>query len=315
MSIDLKKIIEQFPDCITNGDKLKGILSDLYASEPKGVINTLVTIVKSGIAKEMQNTAVTDLDKARWKKQLEDVYALSEKVVENCLALWLSAIVVDDKKNAYTQKSITKPSSNIEIKDGALLQQLIYVDFFLSVWVQAGPEIWSFTNLNFDIVKTNVKLNGRYVDSEELSNQAIDAKRSGNYAEAVGAYIQTMAAYKNEKGRIPVALARGLFKVLVCVNYFYRAYILVSTVYADMKQIENVDEYEVDLFKQYFLQLVSLAISVVKDNDFTQVAPFAENYSGSTNYVLQRTPSDIKKDMNRILENIRTVYGKDFLRN
>ena len=88
MSIDLKKIIEQFPDCVTNGDKLKGILSDLYASEPKGVINTLVIIVKSGIAKEMQNTAVTDLDKARWKKQLEDDYALSEKVVEKCLDLW-----------------------------------------------------------------------------------------------------------------------------------------------------------------------------------------------------------------------------------
>ena len=134
MSIDLKKIIEQFPDCIANGDKLKGILSDLYASEPKGVINTLVTIVKSGIAKEMQNTAVTDLDKARWKKQLEDDYAISEKVVENCLALWLSAIAAGDETNVFIQKTVTKvptksalkpitiSNADFEIKDGVLVK-------------------------------------------------------------------------------------------------------------------------------------------------------------------------------------------------
>ena len=134
MSIDLKKIIEQFPDCVSNGDKLKGILSDLYASEPKGVINTLVTIVKSGIAKEMQNTAVTDLDKARWKKQLEDDYALSEKVVVNCLALWLSAIAAGDETNVFIQKTapkiqtkatlkpITISNADFEIKDGVLVK-------------------------------------------------------------------------------------------------------------------------------------------------------------------------------------------------
>ena len=63
--IDLKNILKHYPECVTNGERLKSILLDLYPSEPKGIVNTLVIIAKSGIANEMKNTAVTDLDKAR----------------------------------------------------------------------------------------------------------------------------------------------------------------------------------------------------------------------------------------------------------
>lgn len=38
-NIDLKKIIEQHPDCVNNGSKLKGIILDLYPDTPKAVIN------------------------------------------------------------------------------------------------------------------------------------------------------------------------------------------------------------------------------------------------------------------------------------
>lgn len=55
-NIDLKKIIEQHPDCVNNGSKLKGIILDLYPDTPKAVINTLVLMANSGMAKEIQNT-------------------------------------------------------------------------------------------------------------------------------------------------------------------------------------------------------------------------------------------------------------------
>lgn len=55
--IELKNIIKQYPDCITSGSKLKGIVLDLYPDTPKAVINTLVLMVNSGMAKEIQNTA------------------------------------------------------------------------------------------------------------------------------------------------------------------------------------------------------------------------------------------------------------------
>ena len=54
-NINLKQIIEQFPDCITNGAKLKAILLDTYPEISKGIINAILIISNSGIAKEIQN--------------------------------------------------------------------------------------------------------------------------------------------------------------------------------------------------------------------------------------------------------------------
>lgn len=94
--IDLKSIIEQHPDCVTNGSKLKGIILDLYPDTPKAVINTLVLMVNSGMAKEIQNTASpTELDKSRWWKILGNE-GLSENVINSCLDLLLNAFVSDD---------------------------------------------------------------------------------------------------------------------------------------------------------------------------------------------------------------------------
>lgn len=73
--INLKQIIEQFPECVTNGSKLKAILLDTYPEISKAIVNTLVIMANSGIAKEIQDSEnITDLDKSRWQKKLEDDY-------------------------------------------------------------------------------------------------------------------------------------------------------------------------------------------------------------------------------------------------
>ena len=85
--INLKQIIEQFPDCVTNGAKLKAILLDTYPEISKAIVNTLVIMANSGIAKEIQDSEnITELDKSRWQKELEDE-GLSEKVIINCFNL------------------------------------------------------------------------------------------------------------------------------------------------------------------------------------------------------------------------------------
>ena len=86
------------------------------------------------------------------------------------------------------------------LMDNETLQQLYYAIPFLSKWVGSGSDIWGFSYAS--PVKTDVKLNGRYVDTEELSDYAIQAKRSGDYAEAIGAYFQTMMACMNKNGKI-----------------------------------------------------------------------------------------------------------------
>ena len=194
------------------------------------------------------------------------------------------------------------------LMDNETLQQLYYAIPFLSKWVGSGSDIWGFSYAS--PVKTDVKLNGRYVDTKELSDYAIQAKRSGDYAEAIGAYFQTMMACMNKNGKIPVAHVRGFFKVLVCVNYFHLAFTLVSTVYADMQTYRGyVDPEERSLFEKYFKQLASLSIMVIDRKNFSAVAEFAENYSGSYDYKLQRTESEIIQDIKMIREDLRNVYG------
>ncbi len=135
-NIDLKKIIEQYPDCINNGSKLKGIILDLYPDTPKAVINTLVLMVNSGMAKEIQDSEnVTELDKSRWQKQLENE-GFAENVICICLNIFFFAVglkvicVQNDTKvdtSYIIEKKIEKqvlPTdlSDFEIKDGVLLK-------------------------------------------------------------------------------------------------------------------------------------------------------------------------------------------------
>lgn len=191
--------------------------------------------------------------------------------------------------------------------DKATLQQLTYAHTFLALWIDKGPEVWEF--MDFSPVKTDVELDGKLADTDELSRYGIEAKRAGKYAEAIGAYIRCMMAFDQKKGKIPVLLVRGLFKVLVSVNCFSMAFTLVSTILADMQQSQNVDQEEMNLFKNYFLELLTLSKNVIDDDDVSIIKEYSRLYSGSSDYRLQRSMSDIRKDFEEIREKVRNIYG------
>lgn len=91
-SINLKQLINDYPECITNGAKLKAILLDTYPEMSKAIVNTLVIMANSGIAKEIQDSEnITELDKSRWHQQLEDE-GFSEKVICSCLNMVFIAL-------------------------------------------------------------------------------------------------------------------------------------------------------------------------------------------------------------------------------
>ena len=136
--INLKNIIEQFPDCVTNGAKLKAILLDTYPEISKAIVNTLVIMANSGIAKEIQDSAnITELNKSRWQQKLEDE-GFSEKVICSCLnmvfiAFGLNAACISNDEKLVVESSVsiqTKralPPSNLsdfEIKDGVLVKYI-----------------------------------------------------------------------------------------------------------------------------------------------------------------------------------------------
>lgn len=189
-----------------------------------------------------------------------------------------------------------------------LNQQLSYASLMLSIWFQKGESVWSY--VYEEPVMTDAKLNRKSVDTKELSDYAIQCKREGNYAEAVGAYVRVMSACVNKTGHIPVAHVRGLFKVLLCTNDFALAFQLVSTVYADMQNTQRqVDPQENMLFKQYFTQMLQLIVAVVDDNNFAWAEAIARNYSGSSFYVMQKSNSEIKAEIAPFRNEIRQIYG------
>lgn len=122
-NIDLKKIIEQYPDCINNGSKLKGIILDLYPDTPKAIVNTLVIMANSGIAKEIHDSKnVNDLDKSRWINKLENDYGLSEKFTSQCVELLSRNCPISQIKEKQSHEIIQPVKKDFEIENGVLIK-------------------------------------------------------------------------------------------------------------------------------------------------------------------------------------------------
>lgn len=192
--------------------------------------------------------------------------------------------------------------------DQELLQQANYARAIITLFLSKGSKIWNFAN--YYPVKTEVNYNGKLLDSDELGEYAIQSKRKGEYASAIGAYMHIMIACEKETGKIPVVYARGLFKVLVSANFFQLAFGLVTTICADMEHCFNVNPTERQLFNKYFSQMRTLAIEAMDNNDFTYAKTVAADYSGSSySYTLCRSYSEIRDDLEWIREEIRKHEG------
>ena len=103
--IDLKSIIEQHPDCVTNGAKLKAILLDLYPGISWKTIFTFMVIINSGIAADiLSRDQITSADKFRYVNTLEDKYGLPQNTVISCLNCFY---------NVHSSNFVSKPANNV----------------------------------------------------------------------------------------------------------------------------------------------------------------------------------------------------------
>lgn len=121
--INLNQIIIDHPDCLTSGTKLRAILLDLYPSASKAIVNTLATMVGAGIADEIVRAeGITDFDKARWHKKLEDDYGLSEKIVKQCVELFCRKMPLVKSAKSKPQPIMQSDPSDFEIEKGVLIK-------------------------------------------------------------------------------------------------------------------------------------------------------------------------------------------------
>ena len=91
---NFESLLKKYPDCVSDGKKLKAFLTDLYPDVPKAIVNTLTIMADDGIISEMQKAGQTQLVSARLQKKLEDDYGLSQKIISECFSL----IIYDNAK-------------------------------------------------------------------------------------------------------------------------------------------------------------------------------------------------------------------------
>lgn len=186
-----------------------------------------------------------------------------------------------------------------EIKkmDKETQQQIIYIKTFLGQWLEEGPILWNCET--FLPINTDLFANGRYLNTKELSDYAVQQKREKNYAVSLALYFKIISTYKIKTGEIPVDHIRGLYKVLLCVNELYFAFILASTVLSDMNKIDRVDPEEYMFFQEYYSSMVNLAFG---DYSILNIYSYIKNFSGDNTYELLKGEREIKKEIEMIKE-------------
>ncbi len=114
---DFESLLKKYPDCVSDGKKLKALLKDLYPDVPKAIVNTLTIMADDGIISEMQMSAESSmLVAARLQKKLEDDYGLSQKIISDCFLL----IAHKNIEFSESVQDVAYDSKDFEIVKGVL---------------------------------------------------------------------------------------------------------------------------------------------------------------------------------------------------
>ena len=189
-----------------------------------------------------------------------------------------------------------------------VLQQISYGTPILNMALSGGYSVWDFSGSNPPGGRINI--NGKVFSYAEMCQYALECKRAGRYAEAIGGYVRVIGECKNSTGKLYISVIRSYVKVLISVNAFYQAFSLVGTALADMQQVNYVNQQEYQLFMGYFQDLVELSKMIIDRNDFSALHGWCANYSGSPNYRLQCDNSEIIEHFRKIRTEVRQAYGE-----
>ena len=90
--IDLKSVVEKYPECLDSATKFKSYMMDLYPDNSnKARIRILADIVDCGIALEIKNGKTDNISISNFCNTMENQYGYSAKLVEECLDQFIIA--------------------------------------------------------------------------------------------------------------------------------------------------------------------------------------------------------------------------------
>lgn len=90
--IDLKNVINQYPECVQDGKKLKSLLSDLYPSESL-YASILCVMLDDGVVEEIKGKDTIDkLAFDNLSSRIEAKHGYAQKYIDGCLSIWANAL-------------------------------------------------------------------------------------------------------------------------------------------------------------------------------------------------------------------------------
>ena len=91
--IDLKSVVEKYPECLDSATKFKSYMMDLYPDNSnKARIRILADIVDCGIALEIKNGKTDSISISNFCNTMESQYGYSAKLVEECIDQFIVAL-------------------------------------------------------------------------------------------------------------------------------------------------------------------------------------------------------------------------------
>lgn len=112
--IDLKNLIEKYPECLDSATKFKSYMMDLYpGSTNKARIRILADIVDCGIAVEIKNGKTDSISISKFCKTMENQYGYSKKLVKECTEMFLIAFGFSVNKSSINEKNTPKENETV----------------------------------------------------------------------------------------------------------------------------------------------------------------------------------------------------------
>lgn len=118
--IDLKSVVEKYPECLDSATKFKSYMMDLYPDNSnKARIRILADIVDCGIALEIKNGKTDSISVSNFCNTMESQYGYSVKLVEECVNQFLVAFgfVLNDNSGVNREEKLGVISDSIENED------------------------------------------------------------------------------------------------------------------------------------------------------------------------------------------------------
>lgn len=86
--IDLRNVVEKYPECLENPNKFKSYLKDIYPDQEDQVrIRILSDVMNCGIVNEIKSGKTDSISIAHYRTEMENKYGYSSRLVFECISM------------------------------------------------------------------------------------------------------------------------------------------------------------------------------------------------------------------------------------